>query len=126
MKTPLQWHTYMLVDWCHKVVGLLLSIGRQTQSMHTPLCSGFAASASKWLNSIKLLLSAAAEPSFKERFFFAWQATRHVIANGDGMCPCGCGRGAEPGGKEDLLLLIECLSVYGMRQGKGEFAWEGM
>ena len=86
MKTPLQWHTYMLVDWCHKVVGLLLPIGRQTESMHTPLCCGFAASASKWLNSIKLLLSAAAEPSFKERFFFAWQATRRVVANGDRMC----------------------------------------
>ena len=94
-------------------------IARQTQSTHTPLCSGFAASsASMWLKSIKLLLSAAAEPSFKERFFFAWQATRHVIANGDGMCPCGCGRGADTGGKEDLLLLIECLSVYGMRLGR--------
>ena len=86
-----------------------------------PLCSGLAASVSKWLKSMPLLLSAAG-PSFEERFLLAWQATRRRKGDGDGTCPHGCCRGAaDPGGKEDLLLLNECLIEYGMRLA--ELAW---
>ena len=66
-------------------------------------------------------LLSAAGPSFEERLLLAWQATRRRQGDGDGTCPHGCCRAADPGGKEDLLLLNECLIEYGMRLA--ELAW---